>query len=66
MTKAVLCMLIKEMIRVYSQKCTKCVNALNGQYAGMNVQANCTYSCVKRMKHEVLCVGAGREERKVG
>jgi hypothetical protein len=52
MTKAVLYMLIQEIIRVYSEKCTKCVNVLNGQYAGTNVQANCTYS----MKHEVLCV----------
>lgn len=49
MTKAILYMLIKEIIRVYSEKCTKCVNALIGQYAGTNVKANCTYSCVKRM-----------------
>jgi len=41
----------------FSEKCTKCVNALNGQFAGTNVQANCTYSCVKRMKK---CGGFGR------
>lgn len=56
-------MLIKEIIRVYSEKCMKCVNSLNGQYAGANVQANCTYSCAKRMKHGVFGGWEGEGEK---